>query len=121
MDWKVYYSDKKTVDCQQATPSSIVRRLDVQVIIQGSQDHVWVTLAGYDFYVWDDRGGGPKWFGVDRFGLHHYWLQPGWHCILFGTMIDKSKFNEIYELATNDPMFGAKASWSRDERKPDAV
>ena len=118
MSWKIYYSDKSIVSSQQATPSSIARRLDVQVIIQDSRDHGWVTLSGYDFYIWDDRGGGPKWFGVDQFGLHHYWLQPGWHCVLFGTMIDKRKFAEIFELATNDPDFRTKTGRTRDERRP---
>ena len=118
MSWKIYYSDKLTVSSQQATPSSIARRLDVQVIIQDSQDHGWVTLSGYDYYIWDDRGGGPKWFGGDIFGLHHYWMQPGWHCILFGTMIDKVKFREVFDLARSDPDFRPKSGYNNHERKP---
>jgi len=115
----VYYSDGKTVSSEDATPFSIKRRADVQVIIQASKDHKWVTLSGYDYYVWDDRGGGAKWFGVDIFGLHHYLLHPGYKCVLFGVVIDKDRFREIFDIARNDMMFlQSKEIFAKDEKQP---
>ena len=83
MKWKIYYSDHSenrdtSVSSEYETPSSIARRADVQVIILESSDHKWVTLSGYDYYIWDDKGGGERWWGVDIFGKIHYELQPGW-------------------------------------------
>lgn len=121
MIWKVYYSDGSAISSEDATPFSIEygKRADVQVIIQESSDHKWVTLSGYDYYIWDDRGGGAKWFGVDIFGLHHYFLYPGSKCVLFGTMIDKNRFREIFNRAREDMMFlQPKEIYAKDERHP---
>ena len=98
MRWEVYYSDGTSISSYDATPSSIVRRADVQVIVQESADHNWVTLSGSDYYVWDTKGEETKWWGADIFGLHHYLLQPGTRCVLFGTMIDKKTFRKIFDL-----------------------
>lgn len=116
MSWQVYYSDGKTVCAEDATPISITRRADVQVIIQESADHNWVTLCQYDYYVWDTRGGVTKWWGVDLFGLYHYLLQPGSRCVLFGTMIDKRTFRAIFDRARAE--FGNKEVFANDERHP---
>ena len=116
MSWEVFYSDGTTVSSQDATPISIYRRADVQVIVQESADHNWVTTTGYDYYVWDSRGDETKWWGVDIFGLHHYLLQPGSKCVLFGTMIDKKTFREIYDRARSE--FGNKEIFANDERQP---
>ena len=116
MSWKVYYSDGKTISSQDATPLSIVRRADVQVIIQESADHHWLTTSGSDYYLWDCHGEETKWWGVDIFGLHHYLLQPGSKCVLFGTMIDKKTFKEIFDRARNE--FGNKEAFAVGERHP---
>jgi len=116
MKWVVYYSDDMTISSEDATPWSIERRADVQVIIQGGGRKSWVTVCGDHFYVWDDRGSGPKWWGVDRFGFDHYLLQPGYKCVLFGTSIDNDRFREIFNRAYNE--MGEKHTFDRKERKP---
>lgn len=115
MSWAIYYSDGTTVTSAEFTPFEIPRRADVQVIVQQSADHNWVTRSGKDYYVWDDRGGW-KWFGVDIFGLHHYLLQPGRRCVLFGTEIDSAQFNAIFNRARDE--FGDKQVFERRERRP---
>jgi hypothetical protein len=119
--WKIYYSDHTkehdtSVSSENATPFSITRRADVQVIIQGDPDHKWVTRSGFDFYVWDQRGGRAEWFEADHFGLDHYLLQPGYRCVLFGTRIDTKRFNEIFNLARQE--WGDKTAFAKHERKP---
>ena len=119
MSWKVYYSDGVTISSEDATPFSIEKRADVQVIIQESKDHKWVTLSGYDFYMWEDRGGGAIWWGGDHFGLNHYLLQPGYRCVIFGTHIDKDRFRKIFDKARDDMMFlQPKEIFTKDERHP---
>lgn len=124
MKWKIYYSDHSeehdtSISSEYAAPFSIERRADVQVIILESSDHKWITLSGYDYYIWDDKGGGARWWGVDIFGKHHYELQPGYKCTIFGTIIDKYRFREIFDLARKDIMFlQPKEIFARDERKP---
>ena len=118
MRWTIYYSDDTTISSRDATPFSIPygRRADVQVIVQESADHNWVTTAGYDYYIWDSRGDETKWWGCDKFGWHHYMLYPGSKCMLFGTMIDKKTFREIYDRARSE--FGNKEVFANNERQP---
>ena len=119
MNWKVYYSDDSTISSENATPFSIEKRADVQVIVQESADHKWVTLSGYDFYMWDARGGKARWWGGDHFGFNHYLLQPGSKCVLFGTHIDNNRFREIFDVARDDIMFlQSKGIFAKDERHP---
>lgn len=116
MTFGIYFSDGSMVSSEHCTPQAIDPRAGVQVIIQDNPDHGWDSLSGYDYYVWDARGDEVKWWGCDRFGLHHYWLQPGWKCILFGTMIDKKTFREIFDRARSE--FGVKTAFNNYERKP---
>ena len=117
MKWKVFYSDKTTISSEDVTPFGIGRRADVQVIAQESADHNWVTLCGYDYYVWDCRGEETKWWGADQFGLYHYLQQPGFGCVLFGTFIDDKTFREVFDLARNE--FGNKEIYASKERHPE--
>jgi len=116
MKWQIYYSNGTTINDENATPISINSRADVQVIMQENPDHNWLTTSGFDYYVWDTKGEETKWWGADIFGLHHYLLQPGTRCVLFGTMIDKKTFREIFDRARNE--FGEKSGYTKDERKP---
>lgn len=124
LKWKIYYSDHAkdhdtSVSSEQATPFSITRRADVQVIVFESHDHKWRTLSGYDYYYWDSKEREARWWGVDIFGLHHYLLQPGHKCVLFGTIIDKDRFNEIFNMAREDMLFlQPKVIFANDERQP---
>ena len=116
MKWIVYYSDGRTISDWQVSPYKIPRRADVQVIVQRSPEHNWVTLSNYDFYVWDKRGGEAQWYEADHFGLDHYLLQPGLKCVLFGTRIDKKQFKEIFDRAREE--FGKKEAFMPKERHP---
>lgn len=116
MNWRIYYSDDEVISSLDTTPWAVERRADVQVIAQESKDHGWRTKSGKGYYVWDDRGGGAEWFGTDIFGLHHYLLQPGYKCVLFGTEIDKTRFYEIFNRARAE--FGVKEAFAVGERMP---
>lgn len=123
MEWKIFYSDHSkeqdtSVSSEKFTPYSIPKghREDVQVIIQPDSEHNWVTLSGYDYYMWDDRGGGEKWFGGDREGLSSYLRKPGYKCVLIGEMIDKKLFEEIFRVAIKER--GKKNGYNNIERKP---
>lgn len=115
--WEVHYSDESFVTSEDFTPYSIEKRSRVQVIIQPESEHNWVTLSGYDYYMWDDRGGGAKWFGGDREGLSDYLRQPGYKCVLIGEMIDKALFRKILNKAIE--RLGEKSGYDRLERKPE--
>lgn len=110
--WKIYYSDDEVITSEQATPFSLQRRADVQVIVQESKEHNWITRSGKDYYIWVGM-----WEGVDIFGLHHYLLQPGPKCVLFGTVIDTHRFSEIFNRARKE--MGNKEAFEPGERHPD--
>ncbi|MHA2086394.1 MAG: hypothetical protein ACXABD_21835 [Candidatus Thorarchaeota archaeon] len=121
MEWAIYYSDHSedndtSVSSEQATPFSIERRSDIQVIIQKDSEHNWVTLSGCDYYMWDERGGGAKWFGGDREGLSSYLRKSGYKCVLIGDMIDKYLFREIFIEAKKS--LGEKSGYDNIERHP---
>ena len=114
--WEVFFSDESSVSSEDATPFSIEHRTDVQVIIQDSFKHIWTTLSGYGYYVWQTIDDETKWWGVDKFGLYHYWLQPGYRCILLGTWTSNKNFRKIFDRAR--AKFGEKSVFERSERKP---
>ena len=118
MNWKIYYSDGFTISSENATPFSIpsIYREGVQVIIQGDNEHKWLTLSGEDYYVWDDRGRGAKWWRCNRQGLDHYLRQPGSKCVLFGTWIETEDYREVFNRARKE--WGNKEIFSPEERRP---
>jgi hypothetical protein len=117
MDWAVYYTDGSAVSSADATPFEIAHREDVQVIIQADDEHRWVTLTGTDYYVWDDRGRGAKWWRVnDRSGLDHYLRKPGEKAVLYGSWIEPEDFRRIFNEARAE--WGTKAAFARHEQLP---
>jgi hypothetical protein len=117
MSWEVFYSDNTSISSEDTTPFGIVRREDVQAIIQPSGEHNWRTLTGADYYVWDDRGKGAKWWKVnDRSGLDWYLRKPGFKCVLFGTWIETDDFRQIFNAAREK--WGNKEAFASDERYP---
>ena len=70
--WTIYYPDGTTINSNAATPSSITRRTGIQVIIQEDAEKGWLALPPYDYYMWDDRGNGAKWFPGDQVGFFQY-------------------------------------------------
>jgi hypothetical protein len=116
--WKVYYSDGTTICSEDCTPFAIIRRIGVQVIIQGDPDHGWVSLTGYDYYMWDARGGKAKWFRGNEPGWFQYITQPGSKCVLLGEYIDNKAYGKVVELAHKDRIFLNKTGFANDERRP---
>lgn len=113
-DWLIFYSDGTIATSNEHQPDTVLRRVDVQVIVQKNADHNWVTLSGYDYYMWDDRGRGFKWFGGDNAGLQLYLYKPGWKCVLFGEMIEPEVFWEVMNRAQT--YMGEKLGWGAQER-----
>jgi len=119
MHWKIYYNDRSTFSSLDGDPEDAPTR-GVQVIAQDDPRLVWVTQAKSDYYIWDDRGDGPRFWGVDLFGLWEYlFTKPGKKIALAGMTIGSFDYDEIWRDAVNDPMFGRKATFARDELRPD--
>lgn len=119
--WKIYYSDDTSITSYDATPYSLKKRNGIQVIVQDTHPEVgWHTVCGDHFYVWDNRGSGFSWWGVDNFGLYDYLLQSGHKYVLFGESIDNTKFREIFNRAKEDmELFGKeKVGFTRSEVQP---
>ena len=114
MKFSIYYSDDVVHGMDD--PFAIERRGNVQVIVQPDGEHNWVTVPANDFYMWDDRGGGFKWFSGDVFGLKDYLMKPGPKCVLFGEHIDTALYRRILNQAIED--LGEKTGYSPRERKP---
>jgi len=113
MKWVIYYSDGSTISNEDTTPYAVERRTGVQVVVQTDDEIKWEMLCGTDYYVWDSRGGRPKWFKASESGLHQYLMQPGFKCVLLGYEIDRKAYNEIYNRAREE--FGEKAGFTRAE------
>ena len=116
MSWEIHYREGPFVSSEHCTPNAIEKRRDVQAIIQTDTEHKWVVVPAYDFYMWDERGGTPQWFGGDYAGLILYLLTPGYKTVLLGEHIDKYRYREIMHEVTKRR--GEKAGYNRDERKP---
>ena len=116
MKYRIYYSDGSTYSDQDGAPEDAPAR-DVQVIVMEDKYHGWFTQALHDYYVWDDRGQGLRWWGVDLFGLYDYMIEPGYKRVLFGRTIERREFDEIMKLAHNDDYFPDKTSYANKEIK----
>ena len=117
MKWKIYYGDGSTFSDQDGAAEN-APAVNVQVIVVENPNHNWVTIAGNDYFVWQERGGWYRWWGADWFGMVDYLLQPGWKKVLFGRMIDEETFNGLFRLANKDSYFGKKTSFANGERLP---
>lgn len=109
-DWRVYYGDGSTYagDVAQAPAR------DVQVIAQSHPEYGWLALSGSDYYVW--RGG--RWFGVDRFGLYDYLIEPGWRKVLFGRTLTSDEFDAVWQRMMADPDGPEKIAPDKRGRRP---
>jgi len=120
-NWKIFYGDRSTFSCEDGAPRD-APTLNVQVIVQEDPDLVWATQAKEDYYTWEDRGQGPRWWGVDLFGLWEYlFLSQGEKVVLAGRTLESADYSWIWEQAVNDPKFGRKAVWARNELRLDAA
>ena len=116
--WKIYYSDGATFSNKDGGPE-LAPANGVQVIALLDSDHGWSTQAGADYYVWDDRGDGPKWWGlINDMALASYLFKPGWKLILVGESVPSNVYSAIFKRAQEDPDFGYKTGFKRRENKP---
>jgi hypothetical protein len=66
------------------------------------QDHYSVgaeIVTEGDFFVWDDRGTGQRWWAVDHTGLVLYFMKPQQQRILVGEMLPEPIFSAIVKEA----------------------
>jgi hypothetical protein len=116
--WEIFYTNYSIKSEDVPDITKLAHREDVQVIIQdGDNGANWETLSGTEYFYWDDKGSGYKWWRCnDLFGLYHYLRQPGEKCVLFGTWIEKKDFYRIFNEAREK--WGDKGTFGSDERHP---
>ena len=124
IEWKIYYS----VGGEITTFSSLDGGIEdapgtgVQVIVMIDKDHGWMTQTRGDYYVWDDRGDGYRWWGADIVGLIDYFDKAGqWQKVIKGYTVTSKIFEEIFRMAEVDPDFPKKTASRRQERRVDAT
>jgi len=110
MTWRIYYGNNTIYEGSvEDAPAR-----DVQVIAQSSPEHGWLAVSGRDYYVWRDG----LWFGVDKFGLYDYLIEPGWKRVLFGRTLTTEEYNRIWQQMMNDPELPTKTGGTKGERRP---
>lgn len=116
--WTIYYSDGSTITSNDATPASITRRVGVQAIVQEDAEKGWIIVCGYDYFMWDARGGKAKWFKGDDVGFYQYITQPGSKYILLGEWVDDAAYRAILQRANEDRAYANKTGYAPWERMP---
>ncbi len=111
MKWCVYYGDESVFCDGDGLPDCAPAR-NVQIIAQISREHGWEAVAGNDYYIWRDG----RWVGVDKFGLYDYLIDPGWKRVLFGRMLTKEEYNEVWKRVSGD--MPDKTGTEKWERRP---
>lgn len=120
-DWIIFYSDGKSIwtfsnldGLPVDAPASYV-----QCISMVTPGIGWHLQSMVDYYVWDDRGDGARWWGVaDLMGLGDYLNKTGqWQKILKGYSITSAQFNKVLKTARDDPRLPKKTAYLRDEQK----
>jgi hypothetical protein len=112
--WKIYYDD----DTTYSGPPELAPALGVQVIVVIDKENGWHTVCDKDYYAWDDRGDGERWWAVDFPGLIDYFIQPGYKIVLLGREIPTNRYQEIFNRAMRDRDFPPKTGYRANERKP---
>lgn len=77
-------------------------------------------LVGAEFYVWEDRGKGPRWWAAEHlYDLGEYLFNStGYKIALKGRFIEDDLFDAIHAEAMSDPDFRKKTGYRKNERKP---
>jgi hypothetical protein len=111
MAFVIYYSE----DVEYSGPPEDAPARDVQIIVQDNPDVGSELVTSCDYYIWDTYLGdeGPRWRGVDLFGMYDYLLRPGWKRILMGRTISGEEYVRIYKKAQIK-----KEGWLRNEVRP---
>jgi len=122
MLWKIFYSNGheiKTYSYKDGGPETAPCQY-VQAIVQWDDMVGWTTQSMSDFYVWQDRGDGFRWWGCDKWGLYDYIIQPGWQKIITGYSISNATFRKIFRMIEEDPDF-VKQGFKRGERRVEDI
>lgn len=117
MKWILHYSSGATFSDQDGSVYD-APGLDVQLIAMEDPEHGRYHQAGSDCYVWDDRGDGERWWGVDKFGLWEYLKDPGPKKVVFGRTITNAAFQKIFHDAEKHGYIPAHTAFRSDERRP---
>lgn len=124
MAWAIWYSEDDYITSEDYPDLNLIpkeKRFGIQVITQSHLEVVWHTQRG-DYYVYEARGGEPRWFAVDRDGLLDYLTEPGpKRPILVGRTIERAAFARVFNAAQQHPLFGKKATFLREEIRPDGA
>lgn len=102
MKWRIYYDDGSTRDWQEGLPETEGQRLGIQCIVQQrSNDHVFVTQHGAEYYIYVDD---TEWISCYQNGLEDWAMNclDRINCVIKGRAIHKAKFREIFDRAKAD-------------------
>lgn len=106
--YKVYYANGSTYSGDPLYAPA----LGVLVIVESDPEHGRRIIQNADYYLWDDRGDGLRWFESDYPGLIDYLIQPGAKRVLFGRLVPNCIFQAVFTKAYNDPDFEPKTGWT---------
>lgn len=118
LEWAIWYSDGSIFTSQDGPPE-LAPVFGVLVIVLNDPFLGWNTQSGSDYYGWDDRGDGPKWWGIlSDLALASYLAKPGWKRVLIGESIPSETFSQVFEEIRNHPQWGQKSGFRRRENRP---
>ena len=123
MKFRIYYADGSRVDHEH--PGLVQRRWEVQCVVFDDPrkaphpDTVGrVVLCRFEYYLWHQEFG--YWFGVRSESDFLDWMlnpRGGYFPVawLKGSLMDRDKFEALYDRARSEPGFAAKSMTNRYE------
>ena len=112
MRWKVWYTDGSTFSVEDGSVFD-APGIGCQAIVQDHYDAGAEIVTGGDFFVWDDRGTGQRWWAVDIIGLTLYFMKAQAQRVLVGEMRPEPVYSKIVKEARES---FDKNGWLPDER-----
>ena len=80
------------------------------VVVEDDKDHGRRIVHGCDYFCWDDRGDGLRWWYSDFVGMLDYLGRPGAKRVLIGRYVANSVWDAIYKRALSDTDFHPKTA-----------
>lgn len=96
--YKIFYDDGSTYSGEPENAPVF----GALIVIQEDKEHGRSIHSMCDYFCWDDRGDGLKWWEADYIGMVDYLSRPGMKRILIGRLIPNARWGEIYKLALDD-------------------
>ena len=113
--WKIWYDNGVVYSGNPEDAPGV----GVLVIVQEDDRHGWECLEGKEYFYWEDKGKGAKWWAADREGFFDYMFnRPGKKVALLGRFVEDDDFDRIHQEAMTDPDFPKKTGYDAKERKP---